>query len=153
MGTQVTPEQIFSAGPSDPLEDVYSVFKDLRDDSPAIMVDSMEGPRVFITRFEYAMAIMKDDKTYSSKCNAEGGLGIVMGRTIVGMDGKEHVKHRNIVTPSVSPKAMRGDFPELVETIANDMVDCFIKEGQIDLKGAFTFLYPLRVFVEILGTY
>jgi cytochrome P450 len=74
-----------------------------------------------------------------------------MGPSIVGMDGREHLKHRKLVTPALAPRALRGDFPGLVDRIAHELIDRFADEGEADLRPQFTFTYPLKVFVEILG--
>ena len=74
-----------------------------------------------------------------------------MGPTIIGMDGREHLKHRALVTPSLAPRALRGDFPKLVEKIAHETIDAFVGKGNADISAEFTFLYPLTVFVQILG--
>jgi cytochrome P450 len=46
---------------------------------------------------------------------------------------------------------LRGDFPKLVNRIAHDLIDEFADKGAADLVPEFTFVYPLRVFIEILG--
>ena len=74
-----------------------------------------------------------------------------MGRTIIEMDGPEHLKHRNLITPALAPRSLRGDFPLRVREIAEEIVDEFSAAGSCDLVPDFTFVYPLRVFVEILG--
>jgi cytochrome P450 len=55
------------------------------------------------------------------------------------------------VTPALAPRALRGDFPALVEGIAHQLIDGFAGRGSADLRSDFTFEYPLRAFVEILG--
>jgi cytochrome P450 len=74
-----------------------------------------------------------------------------MGRTIVEMDGREHLKHRNIVTPHLAPRALKGDFPKVAEGIAHELIDAFAARGRADLVAEFAFTYPLQVFTELIG--
>ncbi|MBY0399426.1 cytochrome P450, partial [Myxococcota bacterium] len=67
------------------------------------------------------------------------------------MDDREHLKHRNLVTPALAPRALRGDFPKRARAIADELIDRMQSRGEADLVRDFTFDYPLRVFGEILG--
>jgi cytochrome P450 len=103
-----------------------------------------------ITRYDDVRRVLKNDHEFSSGV-VNRTIGLVMGPTIVGMDGREHLKHRGLVTPSLAPRALRGDFPALVERIANDVIDKFAGKSSADICAEFTFSFPLTVFVQILG--
>jgi cytochrome P450 len=112
------------------------------------MMDQSVG--YMLTRFDDVYVALKDDEVFSNRSNANG-IGLVMGRTIVEMDGREHLRHRNIITPALAPRALRGDFPRVVEATAHKLIDEFAGRGQADLVEEFTFTYPLQVFTQILG--
>ena len=103
-----------------------------------------------ITRYDDVRLVLKSDDLYSSSV-ANRTIGLVMGPTIIGMDGREHLKHRSLVTPALAPRSLRGDFPALVERIAHQVIDKFAGNGSADISAEFTFSYPLTVFVQILG--
>ena len=67
------------------------------------------------------------------------------------MDGREHLKHRGLITPSLAPRSLRGEFPRIVASIAEAVIDSFAQRDSADLVADFTYVYPLRVFTEILG--
>ena len=142
---------LMSAGPMEPVEDVHSVYARLRREDPVHRVDTPMASSVFVSRFSDVHAVLQDDETFSNRSNGDRGIALVMGRTIIGMDGREHLRHRALITPSLAPRALRGDFPRLVEQIAHDLIDGFAGDGAADLVSEFTFVYPLRVFIEILG--
>jgi len=112
----------------------------------------MNGNRSFlITRYVDVLGVLRDDKQFSSDIN-QRTMGIVMGPTVIGMDGKEHLKHRTLITPSMTPRALKGDnFHEVVQKTADDTIDAFVRKGMADLHHDFCFKFPLAVFVSLLG--
>ncbi len=144
-----TPEELMTRGPIDPVEDPYSIYKTMRQDSPV----GKYGDTYYISSFAVASEVLLDDKTFSSKSNSPDypGIGMVFGQTIVGMNGKEHLKHRNLITPALRPKALNEDFQKLARSTADRLIDKFASNGRANLVPNFTFLYPLSVFVQVLG--
>ena len=144
-----TPEELLFLGPIDPVENPYDIFKTLRDTTP---VCEFRG-RYCISSFELASQALLDDEVFSSKSNSPDypGIGMVLGQTVVGMNGKEHLKHRNLITPALRPKALGAEFRQRARNTADRLIDTFIQSGSANLVPDFTFLYPLTVFVQILG--
>jgi cytochrome P450 len=155
---EMTLDELLSAGPMAPVANPFPLYRKLRDKSPVVTIagpmDDLEGGvspgSVMLTRYQDVRSALKNDTVFSSGI-VNRTVGIVMGPTIVGMDGSEHLKHRALVTPSLAPRALRGDFPALVEKIAGEIADRFAAKGSADLRADYTFSYPLSVFVEILG--
>jgi cytochrome P450 len=145
-----TTNKLFGGSMMSPIVNPYPVYKRLRDEQPALAVNTMMGVNHMITRYDDVLAILKDGKTFSSQANARG-IGIVMGRTILEMEGKEHVRHRNVVAPFFSPRAMKTDTPELVGRIVHGLIDAFAGAGQADLVQQFTFTFPMQVMATIIG--
>lgn len=147
---ELTVDELLGGGPNARIENPYALYRRLRSEQPVLEVAGGFGTRL-ITRFADVERILKDDERFSSRSNGDRGIALVMGRTIIGMDGKEHLKHRALITPELAPRALRGDFPKLVEQTAHDLIDRFATSGRADLVADFTFQFPLRVFIEILG--
>ena len=144
-----TPEELMSLGPIDPVENPYEIYKRLRDAAPV----GKYGGSYYISSFELVSQALLDDETFSSKSNSPDypGIGMVFGQTIVGMNGKEHLKHKNLITPALRPKALGPEFRERARNTADRLIDNFAQSGCANLVPDFTFLYPLSVFVQILG--
>ena len=144
-----TPQELLSLGPIDPVENPYDIFKMLRESSPVSKV----GDTYYISSFELASQALLDDETFSSKSNSPEypGIGMVFGQTIVGMNGPEHLKHKNLITPALRPRALGADFQQGARKTADILIDKFVDSGRANLVPDFTFLYPLTVFVQILG--
>jgi len=142
--------ELLRSGPRADVPDPYPFYARMRRDHPVLELPGSDRPHYVISRYEDVRSVLRDDETFSSRAN-ERGAGLVFGKTIIQMDGREHLRHRNLVTPALAPRALRGDFPQLVEKLAHDIIDSFANAGATDLVSRFTFVYPLRVFVEILG--
>jgi len=152
---EVTPigtiEDMLLAGPNAPIEDPYALYARARRETPVLTCSEAGLASYLVTRYDDVRLALRDHERFSSASNGERGIAIVIGRTIVGMDGAEHLRHRALITPAVAPRALRGDFPAMVRGIADELVDRFAAEGRADLVRDFAFLYPIRVFVEPLG--
>ena len=148
-------EALLQLGPMAPVSNPYRIYAALRRDDPVIETTDMMpagAPRSFmITRYVDVRSVLKNDKVFSSDI-VQRTMGIVMGPTVVGMDGKEHLKHRTLITPSMAPRALRGgDFQKTVRRTADRAIDVFISKGAADLHHDFCFQFPLAVFVSLLG--
>lgn len=145
-------------GPMAPVQNTHAIYASLREHQPvfdmteATGLASPAGNRSFlITRYVDVKHVLKDDVSYSSDIN-QRTMGLVMGPTIVGMDGKEHFKHRTLITPSMTPRVLKGDnFHDVVRSTADETINAFIGRGVADLHHEFCFRYPLKVFVALLG--
>jgi cytochrome P450 len=148
----ITTTELFGGTMMSPVPDPYPVYRKLRAEQPVVRLEMpwTGAPYYLITRYDDVLAVLKDAALYSSRANAKG-IGLVMGRTILEMDGKEHRRHRNIIAPAFAPRALRGAVPEVVAAIAHDLIDGFQRDGRADLVSQFTFTFPLRVIANIIG--
>lgn len=143
-------DALFGGSLTSPIRDPHAVYRRLRRESPVLPI-TMGGQAGFLlTRHEDVKEALRGDRLFSNRSNARA-IGIVMGRTIIEMDGPEHLKHRNLVTPALAPRALKGDFPKRVREIADRLIDSFASRGEADLVREFTFDFPMRVFGELLG--
>jgi cytochrome P450 len=145
-------DELMVLGPMPPVRDPYEIYRALRTGQPVYEVPVGGGdPMVLVTRYEDVKRILKDSATFSNEI-VQQTMGIVMGPTVIGMDGKEHLKHRTLVTPSLTTRALKGDdFPAGIRRMADTMIDAFIDDGEVDIHKQFCYSFPLTVFVSILG--
>jgi cytochrome P450 len=128
----------------------YPAYRSLRQDEPVKLFDLPLAPGYMVTRYDDVLTVFKDAALYSSRANAKG-IGLVMGRTILEMDGKEHTRHRNIISLAFVPKALQGELPQVVHDIADDMIGRFARDGHAEMVAQFTRTFPLRVIAHIIG--
>ncbi len=132
------------------LSNPYPVYARMRREEPVTLIDLPLAPGYMVTRYQDVLTVFKDASLYSSRANAKG-IGLVMGKTILEMDGKEHTRHRNIISMAFVPKALQGDLPPIIAQIAQDMIDGFAGDGRADLVAQFARTFPLRVIAHIIG--
>jgi cytochrome P450 len=159
MSTYVTPadiNELLKLGPMPPVKDPYPLYKELRDKHPVFDIKtttgaSGSGRTVLISRYQDVKAVIRDSDSFSNDI-VQRTMGLVMGPTVIGMDGKEHVKHRTLITPSMTTRELiGGDFPGEVRKIADSFIDKFIDDGKVDIHEQFCYSFPLSVFVALLG--
>ncbi len=143
-------ERIFGGSMMSPVADPYRVYRRLRDEEPVLAVNTMLGENFLVTRYDDVASMLRNAEVFSSRGNARG-IGLVMGRTLLEMDGVEHVRHRNLIAPFFSPLAMRSTMPPVVESVVQQLIDDFVEDGAADLVPGFTFVFPMRVIAEIIG--
>src|SRR5258707_7611552 len=139
-----TATRLFGGNIMSPVPDPYPVYRRLRHERPVIALSGPLGRTSMISRYADVCTALKDAATFSSIGNARG-IGLVMGRTILEMEGKEHLRQRRLVTPAFSPRALREGLDGVVERIEHQLVDTFERHRHADLVSQFTFTYPLRV--------
>jgi len=145
-----TSTRLFGGTIMSPVPDPYPVYRRLRHERPIVALEGPLGRTTLIARYGDVCAALKDSETFSSRGNARG-IGLVMGRTIIEMEGKEHLRQRRLVTPAFSMRALRQGLDAVVERTVHQLVDQFVNDRQADLVAQFTFTYPLRVMAHIMG--
>jgi len=105
-----------------------------------------------LTALGYAecATVLGDAETYSTEMYAQI-MGVVMGRTMLQMDGPEHRTHRLLVTPAFRQKLLERWRTELVEVVVNELIDRFAGRGNAELVREFTFAFPAQVIARLLG--
>src|SRR5262245_61860267 len=99
----LTVPELFQAGPTAPIANPYPLYARARRESP--VVEIWPGAAYFVSRYDDVLAVLRDHERFSSQSNTDRGIGIVIGRTLIGMDGREHLKHRSLITPSLAPRS------------------------------------------------
>ncbi len=133
-----------------PVADPYTAYARLRAHEPVKLLDLWMGPGYLITRYDDVRTACTDPATFSSRSNANG-TDLVMGRTIIEMDGREHTKHRSIIAPAFVPKALRSDLPEVIAGIVHELNDQLPAAGEAELVAQFTSTIPIRVIAYVIG--
>ena len=158
MSNYIEPRDIhalLALGPMAPVRNPYPLLRELRATQPVLALNparSIAGSRraVLVTRYQDVKAVLRDNETFSNDI-VQRTMGVVMGPTVIGMDGKEHLQHRALITPSMTTRKITGgDFPREVRRIADGYVDTFIDAGRADLHEQFCYSFPLSVFVSLL---
>ncbi|MFN2544005.1 MAG: cytochrome P450 [Actinomycetota bacterium] len=103
-----------------------------------------------VYRYADVDAILRDPETYSSR-GYQDTMGLVLGPTILGMDGREHHAHRGLVASAFRRRAIENWTTALIEPTVHELIDRFIARGNADLVREFTFQFPVRIIAKMLG--
>jgi len=142
--------QLFGGSIMSPVPPPYGVFARLRAERPALRMKGWMEDSHLVTRYDDVVQSLKDHETFSARGNGRG-IGIVLGRTILEMEGLEHRRHRRIVMPFFSPRGLRGDVQAFAESTTHELIDRFAADGRADLVSQFAFTYPIRIIAKMIG--
>src|SRR5215471_7783178 len=111
-----------------------------------------ESKPVFIVyRYDEVAQVLRDNKTFSSSIIINF-FGDALGKHVMlGMDEPEHRRHRALVSAAFSQRALARWENELVERVANELIDRFAARGRAELVREFTFPYPTQIIAGLLG--
>src|SRR3954468_10937798 len=134
--------------------DPYPGFAEMRVTTPVINVGPSEisggGDTFFSVRYADVERVLRDEATFSARPSGES-MREVMGWTILGMDGPEHLRHRSLVAQAFRPKLLKRWEDELIRPLVHELVDRFAPTGRAELVRQLLLTYPMQVIARILG--
>ena len=103
-----------------------------------------------VMNHELAQRVLTDDERFSSAGYASF-MGQVLGRSILEMDGPEHVRHRALVAKAFRARVLDGWSDTIIGPTISELIDAFAADGHADLIPQLTFPFPVRVIARVLG--
>jgi len=103
-----------------------------------------------VLSWDDAEAVLRDNVTFASEINLRH-IGEFMGELIVGLDGEEHRKYRNLVARAFRASQLEQWDSALVRPIIGSLVDRIAGAGRADLVRDITERYPVQVICGIVG--
>jgi cytochrome P450 len=128
--------------------DPYPMFAEMRRTTPVSHVTMRTRESWIVTRYADVWTVLHDGETYSSRANAE--VSRFMGRTIIEMDGREHGRHRALISSVFTPRAIDALEP-LIASLVQARIDRFAGAGAADLVAELTTIFPVEVIAHIVG--
>jgi cytochrome P450 len=108
-------------------------------------------PVFMVYGFDEIAQVLRDNETFSSSIIIQF-FGDALGEHVMlGMDEPEHRRYRSLVSAAFSQRALARRQHELVERVANELIDAFVDRGRADLVREFTFPYPTQIIAGLLG--
>ncbi|GAA0762095.1 cytochrome P450 [Erythrobacter ramosus] len=105
-----------------------------------------------VTRYEDIRRVYEDNELFSSEGVAQ--FQALVGETWpsipLGVDPPDHAKYRRFLNPWFTPVAMRAMEPRIREIIGG-MIAEFADRGEIDIAHDFGRVFPVRVFLNLMG--
>jgi cytochrome P450 len=139
------------------VRDPYAELGRMRREQPvqrldmSLMPHEDSKPVFFVYRHDDIVQMLRDNQTFSSSIVIDA-FGDALGKHIMlGMDEPEHRRHRSLVASAFTQKGVARWESELVERIANELIDRFAARGRADLVREFTFPFPTLIIAGLLG--
>lgn len=132
------------------VRDPYPDYVTARREHPVQEIEHF-GHRSFgVFRYADVAAVLDDNETFSSSIYAEA-MGMVMGPTILQLDGREHLQRRGLIAHAFRRKAMAAWEATTIEPTATALVEQFAGRGRADLVRELAYQLPIRIIASILG--
>jgi cytochrome P450 len=100
--------------------------------------------------YDDAFQAFRNDRVFSSE-NYDKTIGLVIGHTILGMSGKEHHNHRNLVAKAFRTTALQRWEPTVIVPVCERLADEIKNDGTADLVKSVTSEFPTRIIAALLG--
>lgn len=142
--------------------DPLSVCAHLRAEQPVarVRVPVTVGDAYLVTRYEDAVAVLKDERFVKDVRNARdpGNLRLPwvpralepLAHTLLDTDGAEHQRLRRLVRDAFTPRYIAQLEPR-AQQLTDGLLDRVAAAGSADLVADFAVLLPLTMISEILG--
>lgn len=154
------PFEVLAAGDTvvGDVRDPYPRFANARREHPVELANPevfhagrSEVPPIYtVYRFEDVDRVLRDAATFSSS-GYDQVMGVVMGHTILEMDGTEHHRHRSLVAQAFRPKVLADWQRDVIEPVVDELIDAFADRGRAELVREFTARFPIIVIAAMLG--
>ena len=140
------------------LDDPFAPTEDVIHGCPSLFLSpasfaNLDDSRLWVaTRFEPIREIFQNSERYSSKCVYPyfRALGIELTAIPIQLDPPEHTVYRKFLEPWFSPKAIMALEPRIRANI-DRLIDTFADKGECDVAHDFGRIYPVKVFMELMG--
>ncbi|MDE0237633.1 MAG: cytochrome P450 [bacterium] len=107
-------------------------------------------PRFTVTTFDNADQVLRDWRSFSASINGEV-MRPYMGELMLGLDGDEHRRYRNLVAYAFRRSTLERWRGELVEPVIETLLDAIAPAGRADLVDQVTSKFPVQVICGIVG--
>jgi len=135
----------------DPLPDFHARTAKLRETGPVVPVKINGVTSWFLTDFRTVDRAFRDYENFSASKHHYDVTETYLGRSLMGMEGEQHRRHRGIVQPAFTFTAARNYIESILEPTAHEVLDRLNGQDEVDIRAMFGRLYPFTVITKLLG--
>jgi cytochrome P450 len=108
-------------------------------------------PIFMVYGYDEVAEVLRDNETFSSSIIL-AVFGDVLGKKVMlGMDEPEHRRLRALLSGAFTQRAIGRRQHDLVEPVADALIDRFAQRGSAELTREFTFPFPTQIIANLLG--
>jgi len=105
-----------------------------------------------VSHYDDIRRVYEDNEIFSTEGAAQ--FQALAGETFpsipLGIDPPDHGRYRKFLNPWFTPVAM-NDMEPKIRAIVTEMIDAVVKDGEVDIAYDFGRIYPVRVFLNLMG--
>ena len=105
-----------------------------------------------VSHYKDIERVYTDNEFFSNKGTAE--FQALIGETFpsipLAIDPPDHAKYRQFLMPWFAPSKLNRMDAE-IRGLVNEMIDEFADKGEVDLAWDFARVYPVRIFMSLMG--
>lgn len=131
--------------------ELHQLMDDLRALAPVVPVTFLGEKVWLITDHAHVAAGFRDNNIFPPHTPYKIGIEPVIGETFQSMAGDRHRIFRKLATPTFRPRSVEQMDSDMLASVANELIDSFIDQGEADLISVFTERYPFVVIARLLG--
>jgi cytochrome P450 PksS len=142
--------------------DPFPFYADLRAKAPVYRtVLPTREPAWLITRYDDAVAVLKDDRFVKDPSRALTPAQLArlpwfrtifpaLRRHLLSVDGADHTRLRALVNKAFTPRLVE-QMRDRIQALTDELLAAVQPRGRCDLIGAFTLPLPVTVISDMLG--
>jgi cytochrome P450 len=134
-----------------PGDELHDALSRLRDTGPVVETRFMSMPAYAITRYEPLLTAFRDGQRFPPERIYQMMFEPICGRTFQTMTGRDHVIRRRLATPAFRADVVRKQDENEIIALANELIDEFPSDGEVDFAEHFTRLFPFIIISRLLG--
>jgi len=139
---------IFNIDVAEFKRDPYPILKQLREKHPIAFVPQLNA--ILMTKRDQIFECEKNIAVFSSE--QPGGLmDVLMGRSMMRLDGVPHQEQRRAVFPTLSPRTVRDQWQGEFQASAEKILDELAALGKADLVKDFALLLSAEALKTVTG--
>jgi len=129
-------------------EDPHPALARLRASEPVSWLPALDG--WLVTRRDLALQVMRDAQTFTVD-DPRFSTGVVVGPSMLTLDGAEHKRHRAPFAEPFKLAAVRARFTEPVRDETDRLIDALEPAGEAELRRALAGPLATAIVVLALG--
>lgn len=134
--------------PGDELHDTLTRF---REAGPVVETRFMNTPAFAVTRYDALVRAFRDGERFPPERIYQLMFEPIVGPTFQTLTGRDHVIRRRLATPALRADAVRTQDETSIIALANELIDEFPSDAEVDFAERFTRLFPFIIMSRLLG--
>jgi cytochrome P450 len=134
-----------------PGEALHKSLTRFRELGPVVETRFMNMPAYAIVRYAPLLKAFRDGQSFPPERIYQMMFEPICGPTFQTMTGRDHLIRRRLATPAFRADAVRKQDENEIIALANELIDDFPLDGEVDFAKQFTQLFPFIIISRLLG--